>query len=151
MKFLPQFKIQKFYTGEGRNHWKCCSQVRVRHHLRALCAVDGPCKLQLKTASDPRMYVFFGIILCINPLFESTEIVWTTRGRRFRSFDKILSITAICKYFSTLENYKSFPESSSASLLGFSFEIVRQRRAGQRLGVAYSAKFIDMSNIKDFI
>ena len=45
------------------------------HTGRALCAVVGPCKLQLKTASDPRMYVFFGTILCINPLFESTEIV----------------------------------------------------------------------------
>jgi len=51
----------------------------------------------------------------------------------------------------TLENFESFSESSSASLLGFSFEIVRQRRAGQRFGVAYSAKFIDMSNLVNFI
>ena len=50
-----------------------------------------------------------------------------------------------------LENFKSFSESSCAWLLGFSFEIVRQQRAGQRFGVAYSAKFINMSNLVNFI
>ena len=75
-------------------------------------------------------YLLFGLFYVLNLPLESIEIVYTNHRRRFNFDGKISGKSELRQHLLTLDFSKSFSSSSTASLLIFSFEIVRPRQAG---------------------